>query len=201
METKLRFRREWYGTSPEGLSFEIAHWGEGEMCDGHGMWNYYVIIHEDQLRPDDWAKVWLPVESRWKRSDGHEDPSYNEWSSVLYDGDFHGGVTLYEKHQQVDGDRRRIKVGCDYGHSWDRDVGYGYTLEMVTRDALNTCAKLAAILNPLARCTWSGHYFDARFDVSDLVSGWKGGHLSPAGLGSRSAYQRKRFEEALEAAS
>lgn len=190
----LKEKRTWSGVSPDGLNYEIAFWGEGDMCDGHGMWNYYVIIHEDQLRPEDWVRVWLPVESRWKRSDGHEDPTYNEWSSVLSDGDFHGGVTHYSKHQQVDGGRRRIKVGCDYGHVWDRERGYGFSLSEVQQDALNTCRKLAAILRPLARCKWSGHYFDPRLDVGEDVPGWKGGFLSPAGLGSRSAWLRQERE-------
>lgn len=194
MMKDLNEKRTWTGMSPEGLAYEITFWGEGTMCDGAGVWNYYVIIHEDQLRPDDWEKVWLSVESTWKRSDCHADPSYNEWDSVLSDGDFHGGITFYEKHQQVDGDRRRIKVGCDYGHSCDRDRGYGFTIEEIQWDAINTCKKLADIHRPLARCKWSGHYFDPRLDVGKDVPGWKGGFLSPAGLGSKSAFSRKERE-------
>lgn len=194
MNTKLNERREWNGTGPEGLNYEIAFWGEGSMCDGHGMWNYYITIHEAQLRTEDWAKVWLPVDSRYKRSDGHEDPSYNDWDSILSGGDFHGGVTFYAKQQQVDGERRSIKVGCDYGHSWDRDAGYGYDLAYVQRDALRSCAKLAELLRPLARCSYTGRYFDPRFDVTELVPGWKGGNLSPAGLGCKSAWARKDRE-------
>lgn len=196
MTNELKERREWSGVSSDGLAYLISFWGEGRMNDGRGMWNYYVTIVEDQLSPEDWAKVWLPVTSKWKRSSGHEDPSYNEYSSILSDGDFHGGITFYEKRAQVDGTRRSVKVGCDYGHIWDEDVGYNYDLEYVHRDALNTCAKLAKILNPLARCTWSGAYFDPRFDVSSNVPGWKGGALSPAGLGNRSAWDFKRRQTA-----
>lgn len=191
----LSEKRIWNGTSPEGLAYEIQFWGVGSMCDGHGMWNYYITIGQDQLRPGDWEKAWLPVSDTWKRSDGHEDPSYAYWGSVLDDGDFHGGITFYEKRAQVDGDRRWVKVGCDYGHLWDRERGYEYTVDEVRRDALNTCRKLAELLRPFVRCGYSGQFFDPRFNMAPEVPGWKGLFLSPAGLGARSAWARKDREK------
>ncbi|KFB10370.1 hypothetical protein [Nitratireductor basaltis] len=197
----LSQRNTWTGTSPEGLAFEIAHWGVGNMCDGKGMWNYYVIIHEDQLRPEDWEKVWLPVANHWHRSNGHDEPSYDTWGSVLEGGDFHGGITFYEKYAQVDGTRRWIRVGCDYGHLWDSEIGYSYSLDRVKADALRTCRELADLLNPLVRCGYTGQFFDPRFDVGADVPGWKGKFLSPAGLGSRSMWSRKNAVRKLREAA
>lgn len=190
----LSEKRVWTGTSPEGLAYEITLWGEGSMCDGHGMWNFYVIIPQDQLRPEDWERVWLPVVRTHTLSGGRVMPIYDEYNSVLDDGDFHGGITFYEKRQSVDSNHRSIKVGCDYGHLWDSERGYGYTIEEVQRDALATCRKLAAILHPLARCGYTGQFFDPRFNVAEDVPGWKGGFLSPAGLGCKSAWSRKDRE-------
>lgn len=190
----LNEKRVWTGTSPEGLAYEITFWGEGTMCDGRGMWNYYITITEDQLRPEDWERVWLPVAAVHNWSGGRTSPSYNEYDSILSEGDFHGGITFYEKRQAVDADHRSIKVGCDYGHLWDREGGYGYSVEYVQHDALNTCRKLAAVLRPLVRCGWSGHFFDPRFNVAEDVPGWKGGFLSPAGLGSKSMWSRQERE-------
>lgn len=193
--TPLSERTEWHGTSPQGLPFEISFWGKGSMNDGAGMWNYYVLLHEDQFHADDFAKVWLPVVSHYQRSSGHQTPTYDKYNSILNAGDFHGGITFYRKNVEADGSRRWVKVGCDFGHSWDRDMGYPFDLEWVKREALETCAKLAELLHPLARCGYTGQYFDPRFDVSEEVSGWKGGALSPAGLGCRSSWDRKGAEE------
>lgn len=184
----------WTGASPEGLAYEIAFWGKGSMCDGHGMWNYYIIIPEDQLRPEDWERVWLPVVRMNNWSGGRTSPAYNVYDSILNEGDFHGGITFYEKSQTPDGDFRSIKVGCDYGHLWDREGGYGYSVGYIQQDALNTCRKLAAVLRPLVRCVWSGAYFDPRFNVAEDVPGWEGGFLSPAGLGSKSRWRREESD-------
>jgi hypothetical protein len=189
--SELREKQLWKGTSPEGIAYEIQFWGKGHMCDGQGMWNYYIVIPQDQLRAADWEKVWLPVVSMHRWSSGRASPSYDEYSSILSAGEFHGGITFYEKGCDPDGDHKWIKVGCDYGHLWDREVGYAYSLDYVQGDALRTCKKLAEVLNPLARCTYTGQYFDPRFDMSSDVPGWKGTFLSPAGLGCKSAWAFK----------
>lgn len=193
----LRETQMWNSTSPEGLDYEIRFWGKGSMNEGSGMWNYYVYIHEAQLRPEDWERVWLPVARvhDW----GGGTPSYDEYNSVLSEGEFHGGITFYEKRAAVDRAWRSVKVGCDYGHIWDLERGYDYRLGDVQHDALTTCRLLAGLLNPLVRCTWSGTYFDPRFDVSADVAGWKGGALSPAGLGNKSMWNRTEREKRLAA--
>jgi len=196
----LNEKRLWNGTSPEGLAYEIAHWGVGHMCDGKGMWNYYVTIPEQQLRPEDWAKVWLPVEHMMDRSSGLRQPVYNEYDSILSAGEFHGGITFYEKGQTPDSDHRWIKVGCDYGHVWDRDAGYGYSVGYVQQDALRSCAKLAEVLNPLVRCTYTGRFFDPQFDMRDEVPGYRG-PLSPGGMGARTMWARKDAEREAEGRS
>lgn len=196
MTTDLNEKQVWTGESPEGFAYEIAFWGKGTMCDGAGMWNYYVTIREAQLTPENWAKVWLPVQDSYTRSDGYADPSYREYDSILEVGNFHGGITFYEKKAQVDGTRRQVKVGCDYGHLWDAEAGYPYSLTSVQRDALDTCSRLAKALNPLARCPYSGRYFDPRFDVAPDAVGYRGKRLSPGGMGSRSAYDfRERMRQ------
>lgn len=49
------------------------------------------------------------------------------------------------------------KVGCDYGHSWQRDMGYQDTYSDVKRDAEHTVkAFLAAHPDRHLRCSYSG---------------------------------------------
>lgn len=142
----LRETQMWNGTSPEGIEFEIRFWGKGSMNEGAGMWNYYIYLLEQQLRPEDWERVWLPVARVYEWGGGT--PTYDEYHSVLSEGDFHGGITFYEKRAAVDRDQRSVKVGCDYGHLWDREGGYGYRLEDIQRDALGTCQKACCAPEP-----------------------------------------------------
>jgi hypothetical protein len=122
------------------------------------MWNYYILITEDMLSPDDFAKVWLPVERWWERSSGYKQPCYDTYKSILEGGEFHGGVTFYEKHQDPDTGFRRIKVGCDYGHLWDMEAGYPYDLNWVRHDALRTVEKLSKALRFKRRCWYTGKW-------------------------------------------
>lgn len=183
---------EWTGRSPEGLNYSIKFWGKGHMCDGHGMWNYYIHLYQQQFTPEQWARVWLPLRevAKW----GGGTPLYDEWESVFQSyGEFHGGVTHYSKRAVVDVEgQQSVKVGCDYGHAFDRDRGYPYDVHSVNRDALYTCRLLAAELKPRMRCDWTGAYFDPAYDMAP--SDYKG-HLSPAGLGGRSRALRERDEE------
>lgn len=198
--SKLRETRTWKGTSPEGLEYEIDFWGEGDMCDGHGMWNYYVHLNEGQFAPDIWNRIWLEPSTFHDRADGRKDPAYDYLDCPLSKARWHGGITFYEKKARVDTDHAGIKAGCDYGHAWDRDAGYGYDPRSVQHDALQTCRDLARILKPLARCTYSGAYFNPACDMSKATPGWKAGPLSPAGLGMISMWSRKNRERREKAA-
>lgn len=181
----------WCGTSPEGLQYEIVFWGETYMCEGTGMWNYYVYLPERQFTAEVWNGIWLTPSDYWERSSGTRIPTYDYWSSILSNAEWHGGITFYEKRTFREGEECVVKVGCDYGHAFDRDFFYQYSLEDVQRDALLTCKDLGQLLNPLVRCSWFGYYFDRRFDVSQDVPGWQGSFLSPAGLGARSRSRRE----------
>jgi hypothetical protein len=187
---ELRHSQVWNATGPGQLDYEIKHWGVPHMNDGRGVWNYYVYLREAQLTPDAWAKVWPEPVRFMDRSAGYKQPIFDEYNSALADADWHGGITFYERHVDYDCGLRHVKVGCDFSHYWDRDRIYD--LERVQREAVNTCEKLAALLTPLARCSYTGQYFDPAF-IAD-VPGYNG-VISPAGLGARSHWELKRLEE------
>ena len=151
----------WNGTH-KGIAYEIVHWGVGKgrngINEGQGMWNYYVLINQEQLSAEEFEKVWLPVDRYIDRSDGRKQPCYNEYQSVLNHGDFHGGITHYSKHQYPDEGYRWIKVGCDYGHLWDMEAGYHYSGTSLEWDAKHTINKLSEILRFKLRCPWNGTY-------------------------------------------
>lgn len=159
MKNTIAHKDTWNGTH-EGVSYEIQFWGKTDseyaINEGNGMWNYYILINENMLSEEDFAKVWLPV-SRWMdRSSGRKTPIYDTYESILESGDFHGGITHYSKHQCPDTGFRYIKVGCDYGHLWDMEAGYPYTLESVEQDALATVRALTKVLRFKRHCFYIG---------------------------------------------
>lgn len=58
---------------------------------------------------------------------------------------FAGGITFYENQICLDRIKgkmsRRIKIGCDYNHSWDADRGYIDDYESVKNDAIRLINK------------------------------------------------------------
>jgi len=178
-----------YSDEYRGVNYAIMFWGEGTVNYGAGMWNYYILILEPQLSPEDWQKVWLePV--RWlDRSNGDKEPIYAEERSVLAYGDFHGGITFYKKEQTVDTDppKRCIWVGCDYGHLFDRERGYPYSLATVTFDAQTTIDNLCEVLKFKRRCHWDGTYFYEEDGIWDEASN---SLLSPSGWEKKQEWRK-----------
>lgn len=188
--TTLKMAQEWQGVSEEGLPFEIRFWGEPDMCDGHGMWNYYVYLYEAQFRPEDWVKIWLPV-GGWHEWASGKRPWYDYYNSALSVDNWHGGITFFEKEIRGDTEEKRVKIGCDYGHSFDRDRGYMYNVDYVEQEARATCKSLAEYLKPLIRDAWSGKFYEPKdvFKVEGF-SGW----MSQESIDARAKYATKRLE-------
>ncbi len=147
----------WDGSYQE-LRFEISFWGEGVMNESKGMWNYYLLIPEQILARADFETLWLsPQKTRYLKG-GQEHILYNYYNSPLCDLDWHGEITFYTKNGGLDGAKRWIKVGCDYGHLFDQERCSPYTLESVTEDAIATTKKFAARFRLKRKCSWNGKW-------------------------------------------
>lgn len=186
---ELRKQTKWHGVH-RGVHYEVVHWGESYMNNGAGVWNYYILIPEPQLPPEDWEKVWLDPMDWVGSSSGTETPIYDAPNSILGHGDFHGGITFYEKEQVMDSrpSQRLIRVGCDYNHITDSELGYPYSLSDVASDAQNTIDNLCEVLRFKARCPWNGSYFNPEEGIKDEKFG---GLLSPSG------WEHKRARDQL----
>lgn len=180
--TELSKKTTWTGRE-NGVGFEIAFWGEGSMCDGHGMWNYYIDIPELALSEDDFRRVWLEPSACHERSNGAAWPTYDEYNSILNVDSWHGGITAYYKRGGIDGAPRYVRVGCDYGHLWDRERGYGYTLDKIERDARQTVRDIQKVLRFKTACAYTGVY-----DYPENMIERDGRLYTAAGLAKRDAW-------------
>lgn len=140
------------------IDYKVALWGLGSMCDGHGMWNYYLYLREEQFGSEKFAPLWL--EPEWKTFGGkREHETYNYYISPFTELDLHGGITLYKRHGDGIHMPRCVEIGCDYGHLWDREDGYGYDLRHVRRDAERSIDLLLGLYPDLrVKCSWDGTY-------------------------------------------
>lgn len=113
-----------------GVTVEVVSRPAYEIFTGAAtMWTYYVHAREQMFQADDVPSVFIPPNGKMKHY------PYEYMRSAWADVDFHGGVTFYNIVNCVP-DRRVVKVGCDYGHLWDRECHY--TLESVVGDAKRT---------------------------------------------------------------
>lgn len=158
MAEKLKHKNTWTGTH-KGVKFEIVQWGVG--VEGsyrpQGTWNYYIFVSEKMLSADDFSKVWIEPKSYHQFSSGRKTPYYG-YDDIWHDIEFHGGVTSYEKHSDVDADpsHRWVKAGCDYAHSWDSGLDFSVSeVEMDVRHSINI---LTSMLRVKLRCSGNGKY-------------------------------------------
>lgn len=140
------------------IRYSVKFWGLGEMNDGKGMWNYYLLLSEQMFLPEDYSKLICQKEII-RGEFPYERYKDENFPDLL----FNGGLTFYDITSHYDrsmrGIFRTIKVGCAYGHIWNRDQGYPYNLDWITRDAQRSIEKLAELFpNRNLRSTWSGRW-------------------------------------------
>ena len=141
----------------KGVTWEVSYWGVGQFNDGHGMWNRYIFIPEEMI-PDEFDQFWLPPYEWGITETKHI--SYRYEDTKLADLEWNGGATFYEKKGGIDGQPRLIKIGCDYGHVWDAEQGYPYSLSHVRHDAMITCWAFRKMFPAsLYRCSHNGKWY------------------------------------------
>lgn len=133
MITEMRQKTQWNGTY-KGINWEVQTFDIGDRKT----WTFYLYLYEEQFDPVYWKKyVWLrPNKHKWGGV-----ANYDYYKSQFILGiDFHGGCTYYEKLGGLDKGRKSVKIGCDYGHYWDRPDSE--SVESVTRDVASAIDSL-----------------------------------------------------------
>lgn len=138
----LTHHNKWFGSHRE-LNYSITQ--VPGRNDGHDAWCFYVTIHERQLVADIFNAIWLPPRIA-KLSEEHRGYIMHDYSDcLLANADWHGGITFYKKHGELEG-YRAVEGGCDYSHLFDQELGYPYTLESVDAEARQCIDSLITVL-------------------------------------------------------
>lgn len=100
-----------------GIAVELA------PPHSHYKWCAYIILQLDQLPEEIAEQLWL--EPEFSGSEEFPRYSYPYMSNLPGELPMHGGCTYYEKKlgdwRKVPGERRMVKLGCDYNHFNDSD--------------------------------------------------------------------------------
>lgn len=150
LEDYERAAAEWR-EAHDGVQILIRHHGaNGSLCDGHGIWAYYLMIPE-QMYPDKWDQFKCE----------EKDSGFVEHGPAFDRVDFHGGITYAANkpyHCRKSGRFWNLsKVGCDYAHAFDQDGGYWQGFGDVLHDARNSAAELVrAFPDRNFRCRYTG---------------------------------------------
>lgn len=136
----------WVVRHSPGLLIEIAHHSHGRYHP-EGIWNFYLILDEEFFPDPQLFRQFLATRSVTKLLEFS--PYREQWAyEKLPDPGYHGGVTFYEQRTAVRSDNGQnkiiVKIGCDYGHLWDKERGYPDTLESVKADATRAADNLLA---------------------------------------------------------
>ena len=140
---RLSERKVWTGIY-RGIGYEINNFSIGESFPN--CWSHYIRIDlRKQLEADLAAKFWLVPDYKTVSPGGREYLSYEYYSSIVEDLDWHGGCTFYEKLGGPDAKQKVIKIGCDYQHY--HDDGNHYSELYVYSEVVATIESLYRIAN------------------------------------------------------
>lgn len=144
----------WRGTYRDTL-FEVAHHSITDFRPA-GVWNFYVTFREEFFqRPEDWSLFDIEPEIVKLGEGLHEVVDYYKAPDLPW----HFGPTFGQRRDYINRAGLRvgaIKIGCDYTHLWDEELGFPYTLESVTRDAHCVIDTLHERFPQKLRCAYDG---------------------------------------------
>lgn len=136
---KVDKQNVWGGTHL-GWRFKISHWGEGGLINqGRGTWCYYVFIPESRIGKEEFEKLWLEPRLVKITPESKGFITYDYFNTKVSDLPWHGGVTYYEKHGEMEG-FRCVEFGCDYNHLYDDETHWN--LDLVLFDLMETIEAL-----------------------------------------------------------
>lgn len=138
-----------------GTTYNVGHHGWSDFMPS-GIWTFYVYFKEEFFQSaEDWALFDLPNQIHEFYGTTREDFPYDD----IPEFSWHGGPTYGKRGDYLGRDGKRwnyVKIGCDYGHLWDREGGFPDDLASVRRDAERVVDELHKRFPQNLICSWSG---------------------------------------------
>lgn len=154
LECAARWRGEHHG-----IAYELSWHGRSEYSP-QGTWCYYLLLNEQKFSPEDWKRLRLAREDKqfFAGQNWHRHYDYDAFPDL----EAHGGWTYGEMTVFLGKDGKeyeQVKVGCDYAHSWDRDMDFPECRAIVESDAKRSIDLLIEMFpNRRERCGYCGMY-------------------------------------------
>lgn len=144
----------------KGIAYLLS-WHSRSDYQNEGIWCWYLLLTEQQFYPDDWKRLRLERSDKQFLTGGwYRHFDYDNFPDVKP----HGGWTYGEMSVRLGRDGREyehVKVGCDYGHAFDRDGFYWEGRADVERDVKRSIDVLVEMFpRRRERCAYSGQYDD-----------------------------------------
>lgn len=153
MYYKKRETEEWHGVY-RGVNFEINKFKSFSGMAQSFSWTHYLWIHLNRI-PETYTSLWLKGKKDERFGRVHYDYHKNE---IINGIEFHGGCTWYSKEYGFDGDKKVIKIGCDYQHLWDE--GRIYSLEYVLSEVKKSIDSFISLVPDYKyRCCGNGKLY------------------------------------------
>lgn len=143
-----------YDGAYRGIAYEIVNWFfKSDVERNEPNWNYYVWLQIDRIADPKLAKKFWPITSHFPNK--HKTP-YVKLQKIPFQTEmhFHGGLT-YAKKYEIDG-QRSIKLGCDYGHLFDR--GNHYTVESISHEVQKTIDMIHELMDYKVWCSKTSQF-------------------------------------------
>lgn len=157
----LECAAKWRGEH-HGIAYELSWHGRSDYSP-QGTWCYYLYLTEQQFSPEDWKRLRLAQEH--KQFFGGESWHRHYDYDAFPDLEAHGGWTYGEMTVFLGKDGKeyeQVKVGCDYAHLWDREMGFPECRATVQSDAKRSIDLLVEMFpNRRERCGYCGKYDEA----------------------------------------
>ena len=152
-----------------GVTYELSFHGyrrDSESVFGihEGTWCYYIYVPQEMYphRFDDFAVT-------YEGGYGRHGPA---WEQVTFDTEITWASSERGYDRKTNIMKETSKVGCDYNHSWHRDMGYPDNYISVNLDAIRTVESLLETHPDYhLRCNWSG-LWGPKEDFYECVGGW-----------------------------
>ena len=172
-------KRAWRGEH-DGVQFEVQNF---TPYPGRDAWTFYLFICLDRIPEKSQPETyWLPPQKDEKGRIHYDYYAH----SILNSIEWHRGITWYSKKHGFDGEKRVVKVGCDFRHYWDE--GQSFCIETVLYEAIEAVKSFRRLVPGYKYwCHWNG----SLHSPSEVIVSGDGTFKCVENCSGRQAYKKR----------